>query len=230
MPANEWIDRHTWNAEPDKQSGFASRDEDMKFVALMATGLASAGAVMLSVPAHAAQKAVEIANPASTYCVSIGGTSFVRNTPSGAVGYCRLPNGKVEDEWTLFRNSQKPSPRRRNDAHMGNPAAIHCSSIGGTSLTRRTSRGDVALCRLRNGKTVDAWDLFRNANGKDHDMHPRNRRADMTNPAASYCIERKGTLEARQESGGTTTYCRLPDGRVVEQWKLFREQPNGRTR
>lgn len=185
---------------------------------------------MLPVPAYAAQDAVEIANPASTYCISIGGKSIVRKTPSGDAGYCRLRNGKVEDEWVLFRNSQKPSPRHRPIANMGNPAAIHCSSIGGTSLTQRTSKGDVPLCRLRNGTTVDAWKLFRQANGKDKDMHSRNHRANMTNPASSYCVKLKGTLEMRQGPGGTTAYCHLPDGRVVEEWQLFREQSNDRTR
>lgn len=212
--------------EPDDQSGFASRDDEMKSVVLMSTGLVSAVAAMLSVPAQAAPDKVGIANPASVYCGSIGGTSFVRKTPSGDVGYCRLPNGQVHEEWALFRNSQKPSPKRRTDAHLGNPAAVHCTKVGGTNLNRRTARGDVGLCRLRNGKTVDAWDLFRGANGKGKDTNSRNHRAVMTNPASSYCVDQKGTIEVRQDSG----YCHLPNGRVVEEWKLFREQPAGRAR
>lgn len=142
----------------------------MKFVALMTVSLALAGAIMPSVPAHAAEDGAGIANPASTYCVSIGGQSIVRQTPSGAVGYCRLPDGKVREEWALFRNSRKPSPKRRTH------------------------------------------------------------RADMTNPAAAYCGERRGRLETRRGPGGPTTYCHLPDGRVVEQWKLFRDELNGRAR
>lgn len=195
----------------------------MKFVALMTTGLATAGAAMLSVPAQAVPGKAGLANPASVYCGSIGGTSFVRKTPSGDVGYCRLPNGEVHEEWALFRKSQKRSPERRTDAHLGNPAAVHCAKVGGTNLNRRTARGDVALCRLRNGKTVDAWDLFRGSGGKGSST---NGRAVMTNPAASYCVEQKGTIEVRDDAN----YCHLPNGRVVEEWKLFREQPAGRAR
>jgi putative hemolysin len=42
------------------------------------------------------------------------------------------------------------------------------------------------------------------------------------NPASAYCIEQGGTLEIRDEEGGQVGYCHLPDGRVVEEWELFR--------
>ena len=42
------------------------------------------------------------------------------------------------------------------------------------------------------------------------------------NPASAYCVELGGTLEIKDEEGGQVGYCHLPDGRVVEEWELFR--------
>ena len=46
--------------------------------------------------------------------------------------------------------------------------------------------------------------------------------AGVANPASVYCIEQGGTVEMREGPGGTAGYCRLPDGRVVEEWELYR--------
>jgi uncharacterized protein len=47
----------------------------------------------------------------------------------------------------------------------------------------------------------------------------------MANPASVYCVEKaKGTLVARQGSEGSILDCQLPDGRVVEEWQLFRAE------
>lgn len=45
----------------------------------------------------------------------------------------------------------------------------------------------------------------------------------IANPASEHCIERGGTLEIRDEANGQIGYCHLPDGRIVEEWQLFRE-------
>ena len=44
----------------------------------------------------------------------------------------------------------------------------------------------------------------------------------MANPASVHCEKVGGTLEMRDETGGVAGYCHLPDGRVVEEWELFR--------
>ena len=44
-----------------------------------------------------------IANPASTNCVSLGGTLEIAGTAEGQVGYCHLPDGRVCEEWSLMR-------------------------------------------------------------------------------------------------------------------------------
>ncbi len=43
------------------------------------------------------------------------------------------------------------------------------------------------------------------------------------NPASQYCIEQGGKLEIRNEANGQVGYCHLPNGQVVEEWKLFRD-------
>ena len=46
----------------------------------------------------------------------------------------------------------------------------------------------------------------------------------MSNPASDFCIQQGGKLEIRQEAAGEVGYCHLPDGRVVEEWALFRAE------
>lgn len=53
------------------------------------------------------QKPVEMANPASTYCVEQGGKLEIRKEAKGDAGYCHLPDGKVIEEWTFFRAKNK---------------------------------------------------------------------------------------------------------------------------
>lgn len=46
----------------------------------------------------------------------------------------------------------------------------------------------------------------------------------MANPASVYCTEQGGKLEIRDGKDGQSGYCHLPDGRVIEEWELFRSQ------
>lgn len=46
---------------------------------------------------------VGMANPASVFCVENGGQSEIKNTPLGDVGMCHLPDGRVIEEWALYR-------------------------------------------------------------------------------------------------------------------------------
>ena len=45
-----------------------------------------------------------MANPASVYCIEQGGTLEMREEAAGTVGYCRLPDGTVIEEWAYFRD------------------------------------------------------------------------------------------------------------------------------
>lgn len=44
-----------------------------------------------------------MANPASVYCVKQGGTLEMRAEAGGTVGYCRLLDDTVIEEWAYFR-------------------------------------------------------------------------------------------------------------------------------
>jgi putative hemolysin len=49
------------------------------------------------------QSAWALANPASVFCAKSGGKSEIRKDPRGQYGVCRLPDGRVVDEWAYFR-------------------------------------------------------------------------------------------------------------------------------
>ena len=43
----------------------------------------------------------------------------------------------------------------------------------------------------------------------------------LANPASVFCVRQGGTLRPQPDG---RTYCRLPSGRVVEEWDYFRAQ------
>jgi uncharacterized protein len=45
-----------------------------------------------------------IANPASVYCEDQGGTLEIRESDAGQTGYCVFDDGRICEEWALFRN------------------------------------------------------------------------------------------------------------------------------
>ncbi|KQW73286.1 hypothetical protein ASE17_10160 [Phenylobacterium sp. Root77] len=49
-------------------------------------------------------QAVGMANPASAHCGALGGVSEIRSGPGGQYGVCKLPDGKVCEEWALYRD------------------------------------------------------------------------------------------------------------------------------
>jgi putative hemolysin len=53
---------------------------------------------------------VGMANPASVYCESIGGTSVITNTDAGQAGACQLPSGETVDEWVNYRKALATLP------------------------------------------------------------------------------------------------------------------------
>ena len=46
----------------------------------------------------------------------------------------------------------------------------------------------------------------------------------MPNPASAYCLEQGGKLENLKDADGNAlNNCRLPNGRTIEEWTLFRD-------
>lgn len=53
-------------------------------------------------------KPVGLANPASKYCISLGGKRETRKDAAGnESSVCHLPDGTAIDEWTLFRRDHR---------------------------------------------------------------------------------------------------------------------------
>ncbi|MFA7309798.1 MAG: DUF333 domain-containing protein [Candidatus Paceibacterota bacterium] len=45
-----------------------------------------------------------IANPASTNCITLGGSLEIVESADGQIGLCHLKDGRVCEEWALFRD------------------------------------------------------------------------------------------------------------------------------
>ena len=53
--------------------------------------------------------AVGLANPASVHCERLGGWLEIRKDAEGnESGWCHLPDGRVVEEWALFRGEIQP--------------------------------------------------------------------------------------------------------------------------
>jgi len=87
-----------------------------------------------------------------------------------------------------------------------NPAAVHCTNLGGQLIDYTTPEGQNANC------LIEQWALFRAMYEKglvtQHQYGP----GGMPNPAAVNCIDINGTLQYAEQGG----FC------LVEQWTLFR--------
>ncbi|MGG4603469.1 DUF333 domain-containing protein [Paenalcaligenes sp. Me131] len=64
-----------------------------------------AAVAVLLVACAPVEPKVGMANPASVYCVDMGGTVSNQDQPGGQVGICTLPDGSVAEEWELFRRN-----------------------------------------------------------------------------------------------------------------------------
>lgn len=57
-------------------------------------------------------KRVGMANPASVHCNAIGGGFVTRKDKAGnEYGFCRLPDGRLCEEWALFRDNKCVGPK-----------------------------------------------------------------------------------------------------------------------
>ena len=62
------------------------------------------GLIFVALLAICPESAWALANPASVFCVQSGGKSEIRKGPRGQYGVCRLPDGRVVDEWSYYRS------------------------------------------------------------------------------------------------------------------------------
>ena len=59
--------------------------------------------LILAALAICSERAWALANPASVFCVQSGGKSEIRKGARGQYGVCRLPDGRLVEEWAYFR-------------------------------------------------------------------------------------------------------------------------------
>ncbi len=65
-----------------------------------------------SLQSKSTMKSIGMANPASVYCEKIGGSSITKKDASeNEVGYCKLPDGTVLDEWELYRSAHQDNQK-----------------------------------------------------------------------------------------------------------------------
>jgi putative hemolysin len=70
------------------------------------------GLIVLAALTASVHQASALANPASVFCVRSGGKSEIRTGPRGQYGVCRLPDGRVVDEWSYFRRMKGKTGKR----------------------------------------------------------------------------------------------------------------------
>jgi hypothetical protein len=68
-------------------------------------------AMAMSSPVAGQPRGVGLANPASTNCLQLGGRSEIRNGAQGQYGVCIFADGRVCEEWALFRDARCVRPR-----------------------------------------------------------------------------------------------------------------------
>ena len=102
-----------------------------------------------------------------------------------------------------------------------NPAAVFCVDQGGSYSIVNDAEGQRGICRLADGREVDAWAYFR-------EKHSPNTQIDsstkLANPAATFCIAEGGSYAIVDGADGTHGVCTLPGGREVDAWEYFRER------
>ena len=74
-----------------------------------AVAVATSSVAFAQAPAAGGMK-VGIANPASVACVEAGGRLEIRTGSDGQSGWCHLPDGRICEEWALFRDKRCVTP------------------------------------------------------------------------------------------------------------------------
>ncbi|HOG91724.1 MAG TPA: DUF333 domain-containing protein [Smithella sp.] len=107
---------------------------------------------------------VGIANPASTNCISKGGTLTIqKGVGGGEYGICIFEDNRQCEEWALFRG-ECPIGGKKITGYV-TPAAQFCAITGGSyNITDQTNtEKEQGTCTFNNGKSCDVWDYY---NGK----------------------------------------------------------------
>jgi putative hemolysin len=81
----------------------------LMLVVLVAAGLSACGGEPSPVPtADTFRSPLNLANPASKYCVDQGGRLEIREDALGETGYCIFEDGSECEEWAFYRGECAP--------------------------------------------------------------------------------------------------------------------------
>lgn len=80
----------------------------VRLVVICALALAAPGAFAQPLPPgqQPSSQQQAMANPASVNCAKLGGRHTTRNLSSGQVGMCVFKDGRVCEEWALYRDDR----------------------------------------------------------------------------------------------------------------------------
>lgn len=100
---------------------------------------------------------VTLVNPASQYCISVGGSLVIRTRGDGAAyGLCQFTDNRACEEWALFRGNCPVGGIRTTG--FDTIAQQYCAWLGGQTLALPR-----AVCTLPNGTVCPDDALY---NGK----------------------------------------------------------------
>lgn len=103
----------------------------------------------------------QIANPASTNCVTVGGKLVMEQRGDlGQMGVCYFEDNQQCEEWALFRG-ECPVGGRKVTGYI-TEAARFCAITGGeyTITAGSNTNNEQGTCTFPNGKTCDALDYY----------------------------------------------------------------------
>jgi len=108
-----------------------------------------------------AADATQLANPAATHCVKVGGRLTIEKHPSGdEFGVCLFEDNRQCEEWAMLRGDCPVGGRRIT----GYPTAAgrYCAITGGTYTVVSDGDGSAERghCDLPGGKSCDADDYY----------------------------------------------------------------------
>ena len=147
---------------------------------------------------------IGMANPASEYCVSQGGTSENRKDKDGAeFGVCKLANGEEREEWDFYRESQY------------------------TGHSQEDAKAKAKENKVKFRIAEQNWKAKAKENKVEFRVAEQDGEAKaigMANPASEYCVSQGGTSENRKDKNGAEFgVCKLANGEEREEWNFYRE-------
>jgi putative hemolysin len=149
---------------------------------------------------------VEVANPASVYCVDIGGILEISNEDK-SVGICKFPDGTECEEWALYRNEcegheHEPLGKTRS------PQGVYCEKNGGM-VSIVENEFDISIdCTFPNGVVCDAYSFM---SGLCSNEKQEEDLADV-DIKTQYCLDEGGTIEVFEDNGLSENICIFMNG------------------